>query len=162
MKGYYNMPEQTAEAIDADDWLHSGDQAEVDSNGYYKITGRIKDMIIRGGENIYPREIEEFLYTMDGVLDVQVVGIPDEKYGEVVGAFIIRKEGADISEEDVIDFTRSRIAPYKKPKHVIFIDSYPMTASGKIQKYKLREIACERLNITGSVFSEELAEEQFG
>jgi fatty-acyl-CoA synthase len=155
MKGYYNMPEQTSAAIDADGWLHSGDQAEVDGDGYYKITGRIKDMIIRGGENIYPREIEEFLYTMDGVLDVQVVGLPDHKYGEVVGAFIIRKEGADITEEDVIDFTRNRIAPYKKPKYVIFVDSYPMTASGKIQKYKLREIACDELNITGSVFSEE-------
>lgn len=155
MKGYYNMPEQTSAAIDADGWLHSGDQAEVDGDGYYKITGRIKDMIIRGGENIYPREIEEFLYTMDGVLDVQVVGLPDQKYGEVVGAFIIRKEGADITEEDVIDFTRNRIAPYKKPKYVIFVDSYPMTASGKIQKYKLREIACDEFNITGSVFSEE-------
>lgn len=160
MKGYYNLPEQTSEAIDTDDWLHSGDQAEVDGNGYYKITGRIKDMIIRGGENIYPREIEEFLYTMDGVLDVQVVGIPDDKYGEVVGAFIIRKEGADITEEDVVDFTRSRIAPYKKPKYVIFVDSYPMTASGKIQKYKLREIACRRFNITGSAFSEESEQEQ--
>ena len=159
MKGYYNMPEQTSAAVDADGWLHSGDQAEVDGDGYYKITGRIKDMIIRGGENIYPREIEEFLYTMDGVLDVQVVGLPDQKYGEVVGAFIIRKEGADITEEDVIDFTRSRIAPYKKPKYVIFVDSYPMTASGKIQKYKLREIACEKFNITGSVFSEESREE---
>lgn len=159
MKGYYNMPEQTSTAIDADGWLHSGDQAEVDGDGYYKITGRIKDMIIRGGENIYPREIEEFLYTMNGVLDVQVVGLPDQKYGEVVGAFIIRKEGADITEEDVIDFTRSRIAPYKKPKYVIFVDSYPMTASGKIQKYKLREFACDKLNITGSVFSEESLEE---
>ncbi len=159
MKGYYNMPEQTSAAIDADGWLHSGDQAEVDGDGYYKITGRIKDMIIRGGENIYPREIEEFLYTMNGVLDVQVVGLPDQKYGEVVGAFIIRKEGADITEEDVIDFTRSRIAPYKKPKYVIFVDSYPMTASGKIQKYKLREFACDKLNITGSVFSEESLEE---
>ncbi len=159
MKGYYNMPEQTSTAIDADGWLHSGDQAEVDGDGYYKITGRIKDMIIRGGENIYPREIEEFLYTMNGVLDVQVVGLPDQKYGEVVGAFIIRKEGADITEEDVIDFTRSRIAPYKKPKYVIFVDCYPMTASGKIQKYKLREFACDKLNITGSVFSEESLEE---
>jgi fatty-acyl-CoA synthase len=154
MKGYYNMPEQTAEVIDADGWLHSGDQAEVDADGYYSITGRIKDMIIRGGENIYPREIEEFFYTMDGVLDVQVVGIPDEKYGEVVGAFIIRKEGADITEEDVIDFTRNRIAPYKKPKHVFFVDSFPMTASGKIQKFRLREIACENLGIERRVFAD--------
>jgi len=154
MKGYYNMPDRTAEAIDADGWLHSGDQAEVDADGYYKITGRIKDMIIRGGENIYPREVEEFLYTMDGVIDVQVVGIPDEKYGEVVGAFIIKKEGTDITEGDVIDFTRSRIAPYKKPKHVFFVEAYPMTASGKIQKYKLREMATEQLGIEGSVFAE--------
>jgi len=152
MKGYYNMPERTAEAIDADGWLRSGDQADVDSDGYYRITGRIKDMIIRGGENIYPREIEEFLYTMDGVLDVQVAGIPDGKYGEVVGAFIVRKEGADIIAEDVVDFTRNRIAPYKKPKHVFFIDEYPMTASGKIQKYKLREMACKKLGIEGALF----------
>jgi len=154
MKGYYAMEEQTAIAIDADGWLHSGDQAEVDADGYYKITGRIKDMIIRGGENIYPREIEEFLYTMEGILDVQVVGIPDEKYGEVVGAFIIKKDGTDISEEDVIDFTRNKIAPYKKPKHVIFVDAFPMTASGKIQKYKLREMACEQLGIKSKVFDE--------
>jgi len=154
MRGYYNMPEQTAIAIDQDGWLHSGDQAEVDADGYYRITGRIKDMIIRGGENIYPREIEEFLYTMDGVLDVQVVGIPDAKYGEVVGAFIIRKDGADITEEDVIDFTRFRIAPYKKPKHVFFLDAYPMTASGKIQKYKLRDMAREQLGIEQDVFAE--------
>ncbi|WP_303723009.1 AMP-binding protein [Malonomonas rubra] len=154
MKGYYNLPEQTAEAIDADGWLHSGDQAEVDADGYYKITGRIKDMIIRGGENIYPREIEEFLYTMEGILDVQVVGIPDKKYGEVVGAFIIKKDGADISEEDVIDFTRNKIAPYKKPKHVIFVEAFPMTASGKIQKYKLREMAAEQLGINANIFDE--------
>ncbi len=155
MKGYYNMPEQTALAVDAQGWLRSGDQAEVDTDGYYKITGRIKDMIIRGGENIYPREIEEFLYTMPGILDVQVVGIPDEKYGEVVGAFIIKKEDSEISEEDVIDFTRNRIAPYKKPKHVFFVASYPMTASGKIQKYRLREMAVEMLGIKTKVFSED-------
>ncbi|GAB4171407.1 MAG: AMP-binding protein [Geothermobacteraceae bacterium] len=147
MKGYYKMPEQTANAIDADGWLHSGDQAVVDENGYYRITGRIKDMIIRGGENIYPREIEEFLYTMPGVLDVQVVGVPDAKYGEVVGAFIQKKQGADITEEDVQDFCRERIASYKKPKYVFFIDDYPMTASGKIQKYKLREQAVELLGL---------------
>jgi len=154
MKGYYNMPEQTALAIDSDGWLHSGDQAVVDADGYYRITGRIKDMIIRGGENIYPREIEEFLYTMEGVLDAQVVGIPDDKYGEVVGAFIIRKQGSDITEADVIDFTRSRIASYKKPQHVFFVDSYPMTASGKIQKYKLRETAAEQLGIKTGMFED--------
>ncbi|NOQ51295.1 MAG: AMP-binding protein [Desulfuromonadaceae bacterium] len=158
MKGYYNLPEQTAEAIDTEDWLHSGDQAEMDEDGYYRITGRIKDMIIRGGENIYPREVEEFLYTMDGVLDVQVVGIPDERYGEVVGAFIIRKEGSDLSEEDVIDFTRTRIAPYKKPKHVFFIDAFPLTASGKTQKYKLREIATEQLGIKVDLFKDETSD----
>ncbi|NOQ42812.1 MAG: AMP-binding protein, partial [Desulfuromusa sp.] len=125
-----------------------------------RITGRIKDMIIRGGENIYPREIEEFLYTMDGILDVQVAGIPDEKYGEVVGAFIIRKEGADITEADVIEFTRNQIAPYKKPRHVFFLDSYPMTASGKIQKYKLREFACTELDIEVTVFTEKEEGEQ--
>ena len=145
MKGYYNMPEQTAEAIDADGWLHSGDQAEIDVDGYYRITGRIKDMIIRGGENIYPREIEEFLYTLDGVLDAQVVGLPDEKYGEVVAAFVIRKAGADLREEDVQDFARTRIASYKRPKHVLFVEAFPMTASGKVQKYKLRELAEQML-----------------
>jgi len=155
MKGYYNMPERSAEAIDADGWLRSGDQAAVDEDGYYRITGRIKDMIIRGGENIYPREIEEFLYTMEGILDVQIAGIPDEKYGEVVAAFIIRKEGADITEEDVIDFTRNRIAAYKKPKYIFFLEEYPMTASGKIQKYKLRELAGEKLGIKAEVFGEE-------
>jgi fatty-acyl-CoA synthase len=151
MKGYYNMPEQTAAAIDAGGWLHSGDQAEYDEHGYYRITGRIKDMIIRGGENIYPREIEEFLYTMDSVRDAQVVGIPDHKYGEVVGAFIIRKAGADLTEEDVQDFARSRIAAFKKPKYVFFVEEFPLTASGKVQKYKLREIAQERLGLCGEV-----------
>jgi len=153
MKGYYNMPEQTATAIDADGWLHSGDQAVVDDNGYYRITGRIKDMIIRGGENIYPREIEEFLYTMEGVRDVQVVGIPDRKYGEVVGAFIILKGGSDLTEEDVQDFARSRIASYKRPRHVFFVDEFPLTASGKVQKYKLREIAREQLGVDAEVFA---------
>ena len=145
MKGYYKMPDATEKAVDAEGWLHSGDLGTVDEDGYYRITGRIKDMIIRGGENIYPREIEEFLYTMPGVEDVQVVGVPDEKYGEVVGAFVRRKADSDISEEDVQEYARARIARYKAPKHVFFIDEYPMTASGKIQKYKLREMAAEQL-----------------
>lgn len=145
MKGYYKMPEMTAEAIDEDGWLHSGDLAVMDEDGYYSIVGRIKDMIIRGGENIYPREIEEFLHTMPGIKDVQVVGIPDEKYGEIVGAFVIREEGADILEEDVRDYAIQRIARYKVPKHVFFVDEFPLTASGKVQKFKLRELAVELL-----------------
>ncbi len=141
MKGYYNLPQETKNVIDPDDWLHSGDLATCDENGYYRITGRIKDMIIRGGENIYPREIEEFLYAIPGIEDAQVVGIPDEKYGEIVGAFVILKKGADITEADIRDYARSRIARYKVPKHVFIVDSFPLTASGKIQKFKLREMA---------------------
>ena len=141
MKGYYKMPDKTREVIDEDGWLHSGDLASVDEEGYYSIVGRIKDMIIRGGENIYPREIEEFLYTMPGVLDVQVVGISDEKYGEIVGACIILEEDAQLTEEDVRDYARTKIARFKVPKHVFFVDEFPLTASGKIQKFILREQA---------------------
>ena len=147
MKGYYNLPEATALAIDAEGWLHSGDIATCDKDGYYKITGRIKDMIIRGGENIYPREIEEFLYTFPEILNVQVVGVPDQKYGEIVGAFIILKQGETLSPEDVQDACRENMARYKAPKHVFFVDSYPLTASGKIQKFKLREMAIELLGL---------------
>jgi len=156
MKGYYKMPEATEAAVDKDGWLHSGDLGTVDEDGYYRITGRIKDMIIRGGENIYPREIEEFLYTMPGVKDVQVVGVPDPKYGEVVGAFIMRFAGSDITESDVQEFTRARLARYKCPKYVFFVDEYPQTASGKIQKYKLREMAAESVGVADvSVFASE-------
>ncbi len=139
MKGYYKMPEATAMAIDADGWLHSGDRGVLDEDGYLAITGRHKDMIIRGGENIYPREIEEFLFGMEGIMDVQVVGVPSRKYGEAVGAFIILKAGADITESDVKDFCRGQIARYKIPQHVAFVDRFPLTASGKVQKYKLQE-----------------------
>jgi fatty-acyl-CoA synthase len=145
MKGYYKMPEETKNVIEPDGWLHSGDLATCDENGYYRITGRIKDMIIRGGENIYPREIEEFLYTMPGIEDAQVVGIPDEKYGEIVGAFVILKDGADLTEEDIRDYARRSIARYKVPKNVFIVDAFPLTASGKIQKFKLREMAVELL-----------------
>jgi fatty-acyl-CoA synthase len=141
MKGYYKMPEATAKAIDSEGWLHSGDVAVVDADGYYAITGRYKDMIIRGGENIYPREIEEFLYKMPGIADVQVVGVPSHKYGEEVGAFIILKTGHELTPEDVRDFCRGKISAYKVPKYVTFVKSYPLTASGKVQKYKLREDA---------------------
>jgi fatty-acyl-CoA synthase len=157
MKGYYKMPEATSAAIDADGWLHSGDIGTVDEDGYYRITGRIKDMIIRGGENIYPREIEEFLYTMPGVKDVQVVGVPDAKYGEVVGAFVMLQDGVDVSEGDVQEFCRARMARYKTPKYVFFVDSFPMTASGKIQKYKLRDMAKDELGIDIGVFAGEAA-----
>jgi len=143
MKGYYNMAEATAKAIDNDGWLHSGDLGVIDESGYLAITGRYKDMIIRGGENIYPREIEEFLFGLNGVVDVQVVGVPSRKYGEEVGAFIVKKEGHDLTEEDVRDFCRGQIARYKIPKHIAFVENYPMTASGKIQKYKLQELSVD-------------------
>ncbi|WP_027370536.1 AMP-binding protein [Desulfovermiculus halophilus] len=143
MKGYYNNPQATAETIDREGWLHTGDLAVMDEEGYVSITGRIKDMIIRGGENIYPREIEEFLYTMEGIYDVQVVGVPSQKYGEEVGAFIILKGDCDIQAEDVRDFCRGKISRYKIPKHIAFVSEYDMTASGKVQKFKLREMAAE-------------------
>lgn len=139
MKGYYNNPEATQEAIDSDSWLHTGDLGTMDENGYVRVTGRLKDMIIRGGENIYPREIEEFLYQHPKVLDVQVTGVPDEKYGEEAAAWIILKEGQIATEEEIKEFCTGKISRHKIPRHIIFIDSYPMTASGKIQKFKLRE-----------------------
>ncbi len=151
MKGYYNNPEATAEAIDKDNWLHSGDLGVKDEEGYYRITGRIKDMIIRGGENVYPREIEEYLYHLEGVQDIQVAGIPSEKYGEEVGAFIILKEGASLSEEEVKDFCRGKIARHKIPKYIFFIDSYPLTGSGKIQKFKLKDVGMEILKERGVI-----------
>jgi len=141
MKGYYKNPEATAEVIDENGYLHSGDLGIMDENGNYRITGRIKDMIIRGGENIYPREIEEFLYHLPGVRDVQVAGVPSKKYGEEVGAFIIPDEGASLTEEEVRDWCRGKIARYKIPKYVFFVKEYPLTGSGKIQKFKLRELS---------------------
>ncbi|MDW5562129.1 MAG: AMP-binding protein [Methanomassiliicoccus sp.] len=144
MKGYYNMPEETAKAIDKDGWLHSGDIGKVDALGYLSITGRLKDMIIRGGENVYPKEVEDFIHHMDGIQDVQVVGVPSQKYGEQVGAFIILKKGIQMTSEDVQDFCRGKIAWYKTPKYVAFVNEFPLTASGKIMKYKLREDAHKR------------------
>ena len=147
MKGYYKMPEETEKAIDTEGWLHTGDLAVMDESGYCKITGRIKNMIIRGGENIYPREIEEFLYTHPKVSDIQVYGVPDRKYGEQVMAAIVVKKGMTLTEEEVKEFCRGKIANYKIPKYVKFVDSYPMTASGKIQKFKLREMAIRELQL---------------
>ena len=150
MKGYYKMPEETARAIEPDGWLHSGDLGQVDEDGYYRITGRLKDMIIRGGENIYPREIEEFLMTNKRVEQCEVVGAPDDKYGEIVVAFIIPAKGVtDLTEEELRDYCRNRIAFYKTPAHFFIVDHYPETASGKIQKFKLRDWAKERLGLTG-------------
>src|SRR5215208_3280700 len=147
MKGYYKMPDKTAEVIDEDGWLHTGDLATMDEDGYFTITGRADDMIIRGGENIYPREIEECLYTHPGISDVQVYGVPDEKYGEKVAAAVIKKKDASLTDEDVKEYCRENIAHYKVPEYVDFVEEYPMTASGKIQKYKLREAAVERYNL---------------
>ena len=143
MKGYYNNEEATRKTITDDGWLRSGDLGIMDEAGNLRITGRYKDMIIRGGENIYPREIEEFLYNMEGIKDVQVAAVPSGKYGEEVGAFIVKKENANIEASDVIDFCRGKIARFKVPKYVHFVSSYPMTASGKIQKYKLTEMSEE-------------------
>ena len=147
MRGYYKMEDKTAEVIDEDGWLHTGDLAIMDENGYVRITGRAKDMIIRGGENIYPREIEEFLYTHPDVSDVQVYGVPDEKYGEQVAAAIKKRPDSNLTEEDVKEFCRENVAYYKVPEYVDFVEDYPMTASGKIQKYKLREAAIERYGL---------------
>ncbi|MDR3632051.1 MAG: AMP-binding protein [Desulfocapsaceae bacterium] len=145
MKGYYKMPEATARAVDKDNWLHTGDLGVMDANGYCSITGRIKDMIIRGGENIYPREIEEFLYLHPKVKDVQVVGVPSRKYGEEVAAFILLKPREEATDKEMAAFCRERISFHKIPKYFFFVDQFPTTASGKIQKYKLREIAKTRL-----------------
>ena len=145
MKGYYKNPQATAETIDANGWLHSGDLGVKDENGNFRITGRIKDMIIRGGENIYPREIEEFLYNFPGIKDVQVTGIPSKKYGEEVGAFIIVHEGTDIHESDIKEFCKGKIARYKIPKYILFVEEFPLTGSGKIQKFKLKDIGLKML-----------------
>ncbi|MGI6573222.1 MAG: AMP-binding protein [Fermentimonas sp.] len=149
MKGYYKNPEATFEVIDKNGFLHSGDLGVKDENGNYRITGRIKDMIIRGGENISPKEVEDFLYRMPGVQDVQVVAVASERYGEDVGAFIILKEGYHYETEDVRDFCKGRIAKYKIPRYVFFVKEFPMTGSGKIQKFRLREMALELCEAQG-------------
>ncbi|MGD9930536.1 MAG: AMP-binding protein [Mangrovibacterium sp.] len=149
MKGYYKNEEATRKAIDADGWLHSGDLGVRNEDGFYRITGRIKDMIIRGGENIYPREIENYLFQMPQIEAVEVAGIPSPKYGEQVGAFIKLKKGQNLMEEEVQEFCRGQIARYKIPKYVFFVDGFPMTASGKIQKYKLKDLGLQLLKVQG-------------
>ena len=147
MKGYYKMPAATAAAIDEDGWLHTGDLARRDKDGNFKITGRIKDMIIRGGENIYPKEIEDFIYTHPQVSDVQVIGVPDKQYGEEIMAWIVPKAGSTLTEEEIKEFVRSHMAKHKTPRYVTFVDGFPMNAAGKIMKYKMREQAVEMLNL---------------
>ena len=144
------MPEATAATIDSEGWLHSGDLACRDSDGNYRITGRLKDMIIRGGENIYPKEIEEFIYTHPAVSDVQVIGVPDKKYGEEAMACIILKKGEMCTVEEMDEYIKSHMARHKVPKYIEFVDSFPMNAAGKIQKYKMREQAIERLGLAGA------------
>ena len=147
MKGYYKMPEATGAAIDAEGWLHTGDLATVDADGYYRITGRLKDMIIRGGENVYPREIEEFLYTNPKVADVQVIGVPDPRFGEEIMAWVMLKAEQEATAEEIKEFCRGRIAYYKVPRYVRFVSEFPMTVTGKIQKFVMREISIRELQL---------------
>ena len=147
MKGYYKMPKATAEAIDKDGWLHTGDLACKTPEGNYRITGRLKDMIIRGGENIYPKEIEEFIYTHEKVKDVQVIGVPDEQYGEEICACIVLKEGESMTEDEMKKYILDHMAKHKVPRYIDFVSGFPMNAAGKIQKFKMREEAVERHNL---------------
>src|SRR4029079_18264540 len=137
----------TAEAIDSEGWMHTGDLAVMDEDGYVNIVRRIKDMVLRSGENVYPREVEEFLYSHPDVADVQVIGVPDDRYGEELMAWVRVRPGAGVTEDEVRDFCRGRIAHYKVPRYVKFVDEFPMTVTGKIQKYKMREQAIAELGL---------------
>ena len=145
MKEYYGDTEATASAIDRGGWLHSGDLGAMDPEGYVRITGRLKEMIIRGGENIYPREIEDFLFTHPKVAAVAVVGIPDDFYGEEIMAWIKPHAGENLTEEEIREFCRDQIAHFKVPRHIWFVDEFPLTVTGKVQKYRMRERAVEKL-----------------
>ncbi len=149
MLGYWNQPDKTAETVDPDGWIHSGDLAVMDEEGYVALTGRIKDMVIRGGENIHPREIEEFLYTHPDVLDAQVIGVPDAKYGEELMAWLRLRDGAaPLDAAALRAFCRDRLTHYKIPRYVHCVDRFPMTASGKIRKVEMREHAVDMLGLT--------------
>jgi fatty-acyl-CoA synthase len=150
MPGYWNDAQRTAEAIDSGRWMHTGDLATMDGEGYVRVVGRIKDMIIRGGENVYPREIEEFLYSHPQIADVQVIGVPDERYGEELMAWVVPRSGEALTEEEVREFCRGQIARYKIPRYVKFVDSFPMTVTGKVQKFKMRESAIEELGLASA------------
>jgi fatty-acyl-CoA synthase len=147
MRGYWNDPERTSQAIDTGRWMHTGDLAIMDDDGYVRIVGRIKDMIIRGGENVYPREIEEFLYTHPEIADVQVIGVPDERYGEELMAWVIARPGSALTDDSVKEFCKGKIAHYKVPRYVKFVDEFPMTVTGKVQKFKMRETAIDELGL---------------
>jgi fatty-acyl-CoA synthase len=149
MKGYYKMPAATAAAIDEDGWLHTGDMARRRPDGNYKITGRMRDMIIRGGENIYPKEIEDFIYTYDKVRDVQVIGVPSKAYGEEIMACVILKDGVAATEDEIKTYVLEHMAKHKTPRYVRFVESFPMNAAGKIMKYKMVEEAVEFLKLHG-------------
>jgi fatty-acyl-CoA synthase len=151
MLGYWDEPEKTAEAVDTARWMHTGDLATMDVDGYVNIVGRIKDMVIRGGENVYPREIEEFLYSHPDIADVQVIGVPDEKYGEELMAWIIMRPGAEpLTTERVREYCQGRLAHYKIPRHVHLVDEFPMTVTGKIRKVEMRERAVDLLGLQGA------------
>jgi fatty-acyl-CoA synthase len=148
MRGYWNDPERTSEAIDADGFMHTGDLAMMDDDGYVNIVGRIKDMIIRGGENVYPREVEEFLFTHPDVADVQVIGVPDARFGEELMAWVQLREGASVTADDLRAYCQGRIAHYKVPRYVKFVSEFPMTVTGKVQKFVMREQAKAELGLT--------------
>jgi fatty-acyl-CoA synthase len=147
MRGYWNDPDKTREAVDEAGWMHTGDLATMDEEGYVNIVGRLKDMVIRGGENVYPREIEEFLYRHPKVQDVQVVGVPDPKYGEELCAWIMLRSGHTATAEEIREFCRGQIAHYKIPRHVCFVDAFPMTITGKVQKYLMRQQTIDILGL---------------
>jgi fatty-acyl-CoA synthase len=147
MLGYWENAEATELAIDASRYMHTGDIATMDDDGYVNISGRIKDMVIRGGENVYPREVEEFLYTHPAIKDVQVIGVPDERFGEELCAWVILNDGAEATEQQIKDYCKGQIAHYKIPRYVLFVDGWPMTVSGKVQKYKMRETSIEQLGL---------------
>ena len=154
MLGYWEDDEKTAESIDADGWMHSGDLATMDEAGYVNIVGRIKDMIIRGGENVYPREIEEFLYSHPDVKDVQVIGVPDERYGEELMAWVKLRPGGSATPDELRDFCRGKIAHFKVPRYVKIVDDYPMTVTGKVRKVEMRELSTRELGLADAASTE--------
>jgi fatty-acyl-CoA synthase len=154
MLGYWNDPQMTAEAVDAEGWMHSGDLATMDEDGYVNIVGRIKDMIIRGGENIYPREIEEFLYTHPAIVDTQVIGVPDDRYGEELMAWVQLGAGEQLTEDELRDFCEGQIAHFKIPRYIKFVDDFPLTVTGKVRKVEMREKSIAELGLESSAATE--------